>query len=93
MHLEKTHPSGAEEWACAACGRRFVMQWPPAYQRVILEAGDEAAVHSGGKGGLQIGSPQVSEAEAEPPISAELRAAIEEALKDIDFDDLTNPDD
>jgi hypothetical protein len=50
MHLETTHPSGAEEWACPTCGRRFLMQWPPAYSRTILESGDEYALHSGSKG-------------------------------------------
>jgi hypothetical protein len=49
MHLETTHPSGAEEWVCSVCGRRFLMQWPPAYSRVILEPGDEYATHSGSK--------------------------------------------
>lgn len=52
MHLEKTYPSGAEEWACPICGRRFLMQWPPAYSRTILEPGDEYALHSGSKGEL-----------------------------------------
>jgi len=50
MQLETTHPSGAEEWACPICGRRFIMQWPPAYSRTILESGDENVSHSGSKG-------------------------------------------
>ncbi len=54
MHLATTHPSGAEEWACPMCGRRFLMQWPPAYKKVVLEAGDEYAIHSCGKGGMAI---------------------------------------
>ena len=59
MVLEKSHPSGAEEWYCPACGRRFVMQWPPKYKRIVLNAGDEYAVHSGGKGGLKMGNVQI----------------------------------
>jgi hypothetical protein len=55
MVLETTHSSGAEEWFCPTCGRRFLMQWPPAYKKIILEAGDEEALHSGNKGGLRIG--------------------------------------
>ncbi|GIK40003.1 MAG: hypothetical protein KJ077_19490 [Anaerolineae bacterium] len=86
MQLEKTHPSGAEEWCCPTCGRRFLMQWPPAYKKIILEIGDEYALHSGGKGGLRLSPPQVSEDE-EPLLSDELRLAIEEALKNVDFDD------
>ena len=58
MVLEKTHESGAEEWFCPVCGRRFLMQWPPNYQRVILEPGDNYAIHSGGKMGLSMGTPQ-----------------------------------
>jgi hypothetical protein len=48
--LEKTYSTGAEEWHCPTCGRRFVMVWSPTYKRIILESGDEFAVHSGGKG-------------------------------------------
>ncbi len=56
MVLETVHESGAEEWYCPTCGRRFLMQWPPAYSKVILSEGDEYAIHSGGKGsgGLEI---------------------------------------
>jgi hypothetical protein len=48
--LEKTYGTGAEEWYCPTCGRRFVMVWSPVFKRIILESGDEYAVHSGGKG-------------------------------------------
>jgi hypothetical protein len=61
MHLEMTHPSGAEEWACPTCGRRFLMQWPPEYKKVVLETGDEYAYHSGGKGGLSIGMASITD--------------------------------
>ena len=86
MQLETTHSSGAEEWFCPRCGRRFLLYWPPAYQKIILEAGDEYAIHSGGKGGVQMHPPQIIE-DDEPALSEELRAALEEALKDIDLDD------
>ena len=49
MRLERTESSGEEEWYCPTCGRRFLMQWPPEYKRTILEAGDESAIHAGGK--------------------------------------------
>jgi hypothetical protein len=90
MRLEKSHPSGAEEWFCPTCGRRFLMQWPPAYQKIVLEPGDEFALHSGGKGGLRMTPPQISEDE-EPLLSDELRAALEEVLENIDFDDWDHP--
>jgi hypothetical protein len=62
------------------------MHWPPAYRKIVLDAGDEYAIHSGGKGGLQMGSPQIGVAE-ESALSEEMRAALEEALKDVDLDD------
>lgn len=61
MCLEKTHPTGAEEWHCPTCGRRFVLQWPPKYKRIVLNGGDEYAAHSAGKGGLQMGNVQVTD--------------------------------
>lgn len=95
MQLEKTYPSGAEEWFCPTCGRRFVLQWPPAYKKIVLEAGDEFALHTCGKGGLQLRSPELSESheeqgegdeEEEPVLSDELRAALEEVLANVDLD-------
>ena len=52
MVLETTHASGAEEWYCPTCGRRFLLRWPPAYEKVIIEPGDEFAAHSGSKGDM-----------------------------------------
>jgi len=86
MRLDKTHSSGADEWYCPTCGRRLLMYWPPAYRRVVLNAGDEQAIHSGGKGDLQMRPPYVNAAD-EPSLSEEMRAALEEALKDTDFGD------
>ena len=94
MYLVNTQATGVEEWYCPTCGRRFLMQWPPNYEKVILEVGDEYAVHSGIKGddnlGFNLSKSQVSPAgrpEEEKAMSDELRAALEDALKDIDFDD------
>lgn len=56
--LEKTHPSGVDEWYCPTCGRRLLMDYGPKCKKTVLEAGDEYAVHSGEKGGLRIGSMQ-----------------------------------
>jgi hypothetical protein len=30
------------------------MQWPPNFKRIILEPGDEGAIHTGGKGGVNL---------------------------------------
>jgi hypothetical protein len=50
MVLETTHPSGAEEWYCPTCGRRFLLRWPPSYEKIVLDPGDQDAAHSGSKG-------------------------------------------
>jgi len=87
MELIATHPSGAEEWFCPTCGRRVLMRWPPAYEKVLLEAGDEAAIHSGAKGGLRMSPPQIDETAEESGLSEELRAALEQTLENVDLDD------
>jgi hypothetical protein len=52
MVLATTHASGSEEWYCPTCGRRFLLRWPPAYEKVVIEPGDEYAAHSGSKGDM-----------------------------------------
>ena len=47
MVLETVHPSGAEEWLCPECGRRFVAQWEPQFKRVILVEGHDQIIHKG----------------------------------------------
>jgi hypothetical protein len=86
MVITLTHPSGAEEWYCPTCGRRFLLNWPPAYKKIILNAGDELASHSGGKGGLSMGQLEASEAK-ESELPDQIRSSIEKILKDLDFDD------
>jgi len=66
MVLVCSHPSGADEMYCPTCGRRILIQWPPDYKKTVLETGDEYAVHSGGKGGLEMGAPQLTPASADP---------------------------
>lgn len=88
MTLIAEHDSGAEEWCCHACGRRFVMTWQPDYHKVVLEPGNEYALHSGSKGGLQMGSAHVIEAE-DRILSDDLRAALDE----LDIDALFNAGD
>jgi len=58
-----------------------------------MEAGDEYATHSGGKGGLRMGPAQINPnpPQEEMPFPDELREAIEEALKHVDFDDWDHP--
>ncbi len=85
MYLEKTHPSGAEEWACSMCRRRFILQWPPTYKKIVLEAGDEEALHFGGKGGLSIGRTTVVPPK-DPGTGEDNLEIWQEGLRDIDLD-------
>ncbi|HLE90602.1 MAG TPA: hypothetical protein VI753_05590 [Anaerolineales bacterium] len=39
MVLEKTHPSGAEEWYCPTCGRRILLRVPSTNGMVVVEPG------------------------------------------------------
>ena len=59
MVFEQTDRLGAEEWYCPTWGRRMLVNWEPKFKKIILEVGDEYALHSGSKGGLQLGSVQV----------------------------------
>lgn len=86
MVLESTQPSGAEEWYCPTCGRRFLLNWQPNYQKVVLNAGDEFAGHSGGKGGISMGFIQIDR-RIERELPENIIVKLEEILKDFDPDD------
>jgi hypothetical protein len=77
MILEKTHPSGADEWVCPICGRRLLLDYEPTIKKTVLETGDAYAIHSGGKGGLQTGS--LPPMPIEKPILEESRALLEDS--------------
>jgi hypothetical protein len=64
MILEKIHIFGVEEWYCATCGRRFLVQWPPAYKMIILAAGDKDIRHNVSKSSLRMGSRPVTQLQA-----------------------------
>jgi hypothetical protein len=100
MILEKEHPSGEEDWYCPTCGRRFIVNWEPKFKRRVIEIGDENAVHSGGKGGLQMGTSQVKPVDAplaadEPVISVDDPSLAPWAnwLDEAGFEDLWNEKD
>jgi hypothetical protein len=62
MLLKTTYPSGAEEWICEECGRRFVAQWAPKFRRIILVEGDEMSSHVAQGSDLQeLASPAAGE--------------------------------
>jgi len=92
MILSHVHDSGVEEWYCPTCGRRFLMQWPPNYQKIILEAGDEQASHSGGKGGLQMGGVEISADECADTADDPRLVQWDLWLEQIDFENLWDSD-
>jgi hypothetical protein len=47
-----------EEWYCPECGRRLLVYWTPSFKRVVLDRGDDYAVHAGSSGGLSLSLPQ-----------------------------------
>jgi len=63
MILEQTHASGMEEWHCPICGRRFLVQWPPAYKMTILEPGDQDIRHNVSRSALRRNSLQAARVE------------------------------
>ena len=80
MQLVQVHNSGAEEWLCPICARRFIIQWPPNYQKIVLEAGDEYAFHSCHKGDRS------SKTQIEDPIlSQELRDALDNFFEELEI--------
>jgi len=89
MQLETTHSSGAEEWYCPTCGRRFLLNMPPDYRKIILNAGDESAIHSGSKGGLKMGPIQIGGPD-EPALPDQIITTLERIVKDFDIDDPAN---
>lgn len=53
MTRTKSLEPGVEEWSCTQCDRRLLIRRPPAFEKTVLERGDEWAAHVGGTGGLQ----------------------------------------
>jgi hypothetical protein len=53
---------GVEEWSCAQCGRRLRLRRPPAFEKTVLDPGDEWAAHVGGAGDVEVGTVAASPA-------------------------------
>lgn len=90
MVLENTHSSDAEEWYCPTCGRRILMKWPPNYKKIILEAGDEYAIHCVGKGGLAFGTPHTLQDQESSPQDEARLTQWDVWLRQIGFDSWWN---
>jgi hypothetical protein len=97
MVLEKIHPSGGEEWYCPSCGRCLLVTWKPRFMKIVREAGDEFALHTGSKSGLQMRPVQVM-SEDDTNLEEELDTLTEDArlapyvawLEEVGFESLWN---
>ena len=85
MQLKAVYPSGAEEWLCPECGRRFIAQWEPKFRRVILEHGDEVTIHTGQGIDLQA-QISVESSDHKVPDKTELNDAWKQLLNKLDID-------
>jgi len=90
---------GMDEWLCPTCGRRLLMEYRPKFKKIILEEGDINAGHSGGKGGLQVGTIQIAPAdvystndESALPFNDPSLAPWLTWLNEVDFENLWNDD-
>jgi hypothetical protein len=100
MVLETAHPTGADEWYCPICGRRFLLQIHPKFKKIVLEPGDEYAFHSASNGDLDISftslnvdSTAVNEEGDHEPIDDESLLPWMEWMDKVDFDQLWNAKD
>lgn len=98
MYLVRTHASGAQEWLCPICFRRFLLQLQPENSKLktfVLEDGDVSISHIGNSASSQLQVTQIEVSpvpddepgDDEPVLPEELIKALEEALKDVDFGD------
>lgn len=89
MRLQKIHPSGAQEWFCPICSRRFIVQWQSTPKIIDLDVGDQGVSHIGNTDGFNMRPPQIRHqvTNEDPVLSDELRSALDEVLQDIDLDE------
>jgi hypothetical protein len=86
MVLEKIHASGVQEWGCPVCGRRFLVQWPPEFNMIILEPGDQSANHSGSTGPLQMGPVSFNKGDGSRLAQEKRLDPWQQWMEDVDFD-------
>jgi len=68
---------GVDEWSCTQCSRRLLLRRPPAFEKVVLDRGDEGAAHVGSTGGLRVAG-----ADAHPAPLGDLPAQARDWLAD-----------
>jgi hypothetical protein len=71
MQIQQILPDGSQEWTCPTCGRHFILHFPPNFELEVLADGDQGVSHTGGTGGLQMGSTEITQThqDAESPAS------------------------
>lgn len=79
MELERTYPSGAQEWYCPTCGRRCLMQWAPNYKKIVLEPGNEHVSHSGTSSDAEVTSAMERSSDAATPGATQAGANVDPA--------------
>jgi hypothetical protein len=90
MQFQGLTSDGLEDWLCPTCGRRFLLRWPPDYKKIILDAGDESKIHSGGGRPLPQPAPAPSVPEildASPAEEERLRPWLD-WMERVDFESL-----
>jgi hypothetical protein len=93
MVLDKTHPSGADEWYCPTCGRRLLMTYGPEFKKTVLEVGDDFAMHSGGKGGVSMQASRILSGEELETEKDHRLSVWSDWLDKIHFDEWWDEDD
>lgn len=63
------------------------MRPPPKFKIIVLNSGDEHASHMGTTRGLSISPPEMKD-----DLPEDLRSALEDVLKDVDFSDWSSED-
>jgi DNA-directed RNA polymerase subunit RPC12/RpoP len=63
MELTGSSESGTEEWFCPRCSRRLLLRWRPAFEKLVLDRGDERVRHAGTKGAVGFGAVEVRPAD------------------------------
>ena len=59
MVMVRMYDTGAEEWYCPICERKFVVKWSPNFKRIVLVEGDAQTTHTASKGGLRMSAPGI----------------------------------
>lgn len=88
MILETTYPSGSEEWYCPVCSYRIILNWPPDYKKIVLEYGNEHALHACTKGGSDMLSTQIGFKLKKSPDSDEGLAPWQNWMDNNNFENL-----